>query len=75
MASGLIEPIAAVAGAILVGICAPLLPWGLAIAAGAMLFVICHEVIPEAHRNGFGTAAMSSLVAGFAVMMVLDTAL
>ena len=73
--SGVIEPIAALAGVALIGVSATLLPWGLATAAGAMLFVICRDVIPEAHRNGNGTFASCSLVAGFIVMTVLDTAL
>lgn len=73
--SGLIEPVAAVAGVALIGISAGLLPWGLAAAAGAMLFVICHDIVPESHRNGNGTFASGSLVLGFIVMTVLDTAL
>jgi ZIP family zinc transporter len=75
IASGLIEPVAAVAGVALIGVSAGLLPWGLATAAGAMLFVIGHEVVPESHRNGNGTFAICSLVLGFTLMMVLDTAL
>jgi ZIP family zinc transporter len=73
--SGLPEPCAAVAGALLISYSAALLPWGLAAAAGAMLFVICHEVVPAAHRHGQQTGASCALVAGFIVMMVLDTAL
>lgn len=73
--SGLVEPIAAVAGAVLVTISATMLPWGLAMAAGAMLFVISHEVIPESHRQGHEAFATGGLVLGFVVMMVLDTAL
>ena len=44
-------------------------------AAGAMLFVVSHEVIPETHRNGHQTSATLGLMGGFAVMMFLDTAL
>ncbi|HEX2605026.1 MAG TPA: ZIP family metal transporter [Oxalicibacterium sp.] len=73
--SGLIEPLAAVGGVAVIGMSAYLLPWGLAAAAGAMLFVICRDVIPEAHRNGNGTSACLSLVCGFILMTVLDTAL
>lgn len=73
--SGLIEPVAAVAGVALIGFSQDLLPWGLAAAAGAMLFVICRDIIPESHRNGHGTFASCSLVLGFIVMTVLDTAL
>ena len=50
-------------------------PAGLGLAAGAMIFVVSHEVIPETHRNGHQTPATLGLVAGFALMMVLDTAL
>jgi ZIP family zinc transporter len=75
VASGLIEPVAAVAGAVLIGISAGLLPFALAAAAGAMLCVIVNDVVPEAHRNGNGTWASAALVAGFIVMTVLDTAL
>lgn len=50
-------------------------PVSLGLAAGAMIFVVSHEVIPETHRNGHQTAATVGLMAGFAVMMFLDTAL
>ncbi|GGY61165.1 ZIP family metal transporter [Pseudoduganella albidiflava] len=75
IASGLIEPVAAVGGAVLIEYAQWMLPWGLALAAGAMLFVICHDVIPEAHRHGHAKSASCSVVAGFILMMVLDTAL
>lgn len=75
MASGVIEPIAAVLGAVAISISAALLPWGLAAAAGAMLFVISHHVIPGAARQGNPGWATSGLMVGFVVMMVLDTAL
>ena len=48
---------------------------GLGLAAGAMIFVVSHEVIPETHRNGHQTPATLGLMVGFALMMVLDTAL
>ena len=73
--SGLVEPIAAVFGAAVIGISASLLPWGLAAAAGAMLFVISHEIIPESHRQGHEKSATAGLMLGFVVMMLLDTAL
>ena len=73
--SGLVEPLAAVLGVALIGLSVHLLPWGLAIAAGAMLFVISHEIIPESHREGHETWATSGLVIGFVLMMLLDTAL
>lgn len=75
LVSGLIEPVAAVAGVALIGLSAGLLPWGLAAAAGAMLYVISHEIIPESHRKGHETSATAGLMLGFVVMMLLDTAL
>lgn len=72
--SGLVEPLAALAGAWL-GSHAALLPLALAFAAGAMLFVISHEIIPESHRQGHERLATSGLMLGFVLMMVLDTAL
>lgn len=75
VASGIIEPIAAVGGAALIEISAGLLPWGLACAGGAMLYVICHHIIPESHKDGPSQFASGALVTGFVVMMVLDTAL
>lgn len=74
-ASGLVEPLFAVLCAWLVGISAALLPWGLALAAGAMLFAVTHEIIPESYRNGYRAEASLALAVGFCVMMVMDTAL
>lgn len=73
--SGLVEPVAALAGLAVIGLSSVLLPWGLAAAAGAMLFVIVHDAIPEAQRSGNGGFASIALVFGFLLMMVLDTAL
>ena len=75
IASGLIEPVGAVLGAAVITVFSSLLPWGLGVAAGAMLFVISHEIIPESHRKGHETFATGGLMIGFVVMMVLDTAL
>ncbi|TJZ77632.1 ZIP family metal transporter [Chitiniphilus eburneus] len=75
MASGLVEPVGAVFGAAVVSHSAALLPWGLGFAAGAMLFVISHEIIPESHRKGHEVYATGGLMVGFVIMMVLDTAL
>ncbi len=72
---GLLEPLGAWIGVSLVGGSALAYPVGLGLAAGAMLFVVSHEVIPETHRNGHQTAATLGLMAGFALMMVLDTSL
>jgi len=73
--SGLVEPLMAMAGVLVVGLSAALLPWGLAAAAGAMLFVISHEIIPESHRQGHESWATGGLMVGFVLMMLLDTAL
>ena len=73
--SGLPEPVGAFAGAALVSSLPFLLPMGLGVAAGAMLFVISHEIIPESHRSGHEQFATMGLVLGFVVMMLLDTAL
>ena len=75
MVSGLIEPVGAVAGASLVTAVPVLLPCGLGFAAGAMLYVVSHEVIPESHRQGHEHFATAGLMCGFVLMMVLDTAL
>jgi zinc transporter, ZIP family len=74
-ASGVVEPVGAVLGAAVIGLSAGLLPWGLAFAAGAMLFVISHEMIPESHRQGHERYATGGLMIGFVLMMMLDTAL
>lgn len=74
-ASGLVEPIGAVLGAAVISYSAALLPWGLGFAAGAMLFVISHEIIPESHRKGHEAFATGGLMIGFVIMMLLDTAL
>jgi ZIP family zinc transporter len=51
---------------------APLLPYALAFAAGAMLYVISDEIIPETHRRGYEREATFGLIGGFCVMLVLD---
>jgi len=61
-------------GATLVEYSEVLLPWGLGFAAGAMLFVVSHEIIPESHREGKEVSATSGLMLGFVLMMVLDRA-
>lgn len=76
-ASGLVEPVAGVLGALLVGSVEAILPYALAFAAGAMILVAVHELIPECQRNREArpyTATMG-IVAGFAIMMLLDVAL
>jgi ZIP family zinc transporter len=71
--TGLVEPVGGFLGVAIVSISQPLLPWGLAFAAGAMLFVVSDEIIPESHRKGFEREATFGLIVGFIVMMFLDT--
>ena len=75
VASGVLEPVGALLGVGLSSGLALAYPAGLGLAAGAMLFVVSHEVIPQTHRNGHQTPATLGLMAGFALMMVLDTTL
>jgi zinc transporter, ZIP family len=70
-----VEPVAAVLGAAAVMVMRPILPYALAFAAGAMIFVVVEEVIPESQTGGHPDVATSGAIAGFAVMMVLDVAL
>jgi len=74
-ATGFLEPVGALIGVSLSSGLALAYPMGLGLAAGAMIFVVSHEVIPETHRNGHQTAATIGLVTGFALMMTLDTTL
>jgi len=73
--SGLVEVFAGVLGAILVVYIQPLLPYALAFAAGAMIFVVVEEVIPESQAGQNGDLATMGTMVGFAVMMLLDVAL
>ena len=74
-ASGVVEPVFALLCAWLVSLAEMLLPLGLALAAGAMLLVVTHEVIPESRRNGHDKLASLGLLVGFCLMTVMDTAL
>lgn len=74
-ASGLVEPAAGVVGAAAVLACQAILPYALAFAAGAMIFVVVEELVPEAQRGGNGDLATMGVMVGFAVMMILDVAL
>ncbi len=72
--TGLVEFVGAVLGVVAVAFSEALLPWGMGFAAGAMLFVISNEIIPESHREGQGLAGTVGVILGFLLMMVLDTA-
>ena len=71
----MVEPIAGVIGAAAVLTWRPILPYALAFAAGAMIFVVVEEVIPEAQESGHADAATMGSILGFMVMMILDVAL
>ncbi|MFO8099910.1 MAG: ZIP family metal transporter [Salinibacter sp.] len=73
--SGFVEPVSAVAGAAAVLAVRPALPYALAFAAGAMIYVVVEELIPESQRHGNTDLATLGAMIGFAVMMVLDVAL
>jgi ZIP family zinc transporter len=74
-ASGMVEPIAGVLGAAAVLLMRPMLPYALAFAAGAMIFVVAEELIPEAQREGDTDLPTIGVMVGFAIMMTLDVAL
>lgn len=73
--SGVVEPLAGVLGAAAVLWVEPVLPYALSFAAGAMIFVVVEEVIPESQRSGNADLATLGVISGFVVMMVLDVAL
>ena len=72
--TGLVEPVAGLLGAYAVSLSQLVLPWALTFAAGAMVYVISHEIIPETHRHGFENEATLGLTIGLVVMMFLDVA-
>lgn len=72
--SGMVEPISAVIGVLAVTLMAPLLPFALSFAAGAMIFVVVEEVIPGSQEKGNKDLATVCLMVGFTVMMILDVA-
>ncbi len=73
--SAIVEPIAAVLGAFAVSFFTPILPYALAFAAGAMIFVVVEEVIPETQRDNYTDIATLGFIGGFIVMMSLDVGL
>lgn len=74
-ATGILELLGAALGYSIASSLALAYPLSMGIAAGAMIFVVSHEVIPETHRNGNQTTATTGLMIGFMVMLLLDTAL
>ncbi|MBW4564373.1 MAG: ZIP family metal transporter [Mojavia pulchra JT2-VF2] len=73
--TGLVEPIGGLIGLGVVSIANFILPWAMAFAAGAMLFVISDEIIPESHRKGLEQEGTIGVMIGFVIMMFLDIAL
>ena len=73
--TAVVEPVAGVLGAMAVIYMEPFLPFALAFAAGAMIYVVVEEVIPETQRDKYTDVAVLGFVGGFVVMMVLDVAL
>ncbi len=73
--SGMVEPIAGVIGAALALTMEPILPYALAFAAGAMIYVVAEELIPESKRENHTDIPTIGVMLGFAIMMVLDVAL
>ena len=73
--SGVVEPVSAVIGAAAVILVQPVLPYALAFAAGAMIYVVVEELIPESQMHGNTDIATLGTMIGFSVMMVLDVAL
>ena len=77
-ASGMVEPIAGLLGYFLVSFVRALLPYALSFAAGAMIFVVCDDLLAEVHRDqsSHGTSLASwGVMAGFTIMMILDVSL
>ncbi|MDF2672492.1 MAG: gufA [Clostridiales bacterium] len=73
--TGIVEPVGGVIGAGVVQIAKPILPFALAFAAGAMLFVISDEIIPETHKKETARAATYGVIIGFVIMMLFDVLL
>jgi ZIP family zinc transporter len=74
-ASGVVEPIFGLTTVLAAGFISPFMPWLLSFAAGAMLYVVVEELIPEAHMGDHSTIGTISVMGGFLIMMVLDVAL
>jgi len=73
--TGLVEPVGGLLGITMVSVFSSVLPFAMGFAAGAMLFVISEEIIPETHSKGRSRYATFSLMIGFIIMMTLDNIL
>lgn len=73
--SGVVEPIFGILTVLIAGFIAPYMPWMLSFAAGAMLYVVVEELIPEANLGEHSNAGTLGVMSGFIIMMVLDVAL
>jgi len=73
--SGVVEPVFGILTVLIVGSIQPLMPWLLSFAAGAMLYVVVEELIPEANLNRSFHSGTLGVMAGFLIMMILDVAL
>ena len=73
--SGIVEPIGAVLTVLAAGLVVPVLPYLLSFAAGAMIYVVVEELIPEAHLGEHSHVGTASVMCGFLVMMLLDVML
>ncbi len=73
--SGIVEPIGGIIAVLIAGGIAPLMPWFLAFAAGAMMYVVIEELIPQAHLGEHSNSGTLGALAGFLIMMILDVAL
>ena len=74
-ASGVVEPVFGILVVLVAGTIQPLMPWLLSFAAGAMMYVVVEELIPEAHLGEHSNTGTLGVMAGFLLMMVLDVAL
>lgn len=73
--SGIVEPIGGLIAVLVAGSVTPLMPWFLSFAAGAMIYVVVEELIPEAHLGEHSNLGTIGVMAGFLIMMVMDVAL
>ncbi len=73
--SGIVEPIGGVVAVLIAGAITPLLPWLLSFAAGAMVYAVAAELIPQSNKGGTAYAGVAGVIIGFAFMMTLDVAL